>query len=172
MSALNEHRTGSMDVAELLLPQGERPVEFRAAPRPELLTAGRLEAFDEAGRPLVRVDHALQPALTTVPLSQHDLGRDVVLSTVSMSGQLQPVILGLLQQPTPVPATQSTNWRDLELVSDGRRAVVSAEDEVTLRCGKASITLTKNGKVLIRGDYILSRSTGVNRVKGGSVQIN
>ena len=28
------------------------------------------------------------------------------------------------------------------------------------------------GKVLIRGTYLLSRSSGVNRIKGGSVQIN
>ena len=37
---------------------------------------------------------------------------------------------------------------------------------------KASITLTKAGKVLIEGSYLLSRSTGVNRIKGGSVQLN
>ncbi|MEW5071937.1 hypothetical protein AB1P14_09365, partial [Pseudomonas aeruginosa] len=38
--------------------------------------------------------------------------------------------------------------------------------------GKASITLTRAGKVIIRGAYLSSRSTGVNRIKGGSVQIN
>ena len=43
---------------------------------------------------------------------------------------------------------------------------------MVLRCGKASITLTKAGKVLIEGSYVLSRSTGVNRIKGGSVQLN
>jgi hypothetical protein len=34
------------------------------------------------------------------------------------------------------------------------------------------LTLTHAGKVLIRGAYVLSRSSGVNRIKGGSVQIN
>ena len=48
--------------------------------------------------------------------------------------------------------------------------VIISGDE--LRCGKASITLTRAGKVLIRGAYLLSRSSGVNRIKGGSVQIN
>ena len=37
---------------------------------------------------------------------------------------------------------------------------------------KASITLTSAGKILLRGAYILNRSSGVNRIKGGSVQIN
>ena len=50
--------------------------------------------------------------------------------------------------------------------------VVTAEKQLTLRCGKASITLTKSGKIILRGKYILSRSEGVNRIKGGSVQIN
>ena len=43
---------------------------------------------------------------------------------------------------------------------------------LVLRCGKASITLTRAGKVLIRGEYIFSRSTGVNKMKGGSIQLN
>jgi hypothetical protein len=49
---------------------------------------------------------------------------------------------------------------------------INGREQVTLRCGKASITLTAAGKVLIRGAYVSSRSTGVNRIKGGSVQIN
>ena len=55
---------------------------------------------------------------------------------------------------------------------DDERLVLSAQREVTIQCGKASITLTRAGKVLIRGEYLLSRSSGVNRIKGASVQIN
>jgi hypothetical protein len=55
---------------------------------------------------------------------------------------------------------------------DGKKVTLTGEEEVTLQCGKASITLTRAGKVLITGDYVLSRSRGVNRIKGGSVQIN
>jgi hypothetical protein len=55
---------------------------------------------------------------------------------------------------------------------DGKRVTFDAREEIVLRCGKASITLTKAGKVLIRGAYLLNRSSGVNRIKGGSVQIN
>ena len=50
--------------------------------------------------------------------------------------------------------------------------LITAKDRLVLRCGKASITLTRAGKVLIEGAYVLSRSTGVNRVKGGTVQLN
>jgi hypothetical protein len=49
---------------------------------------------------------------------------------------------------------------------------VSAKERLVLRCGKASVTLTRAGKVIIEGSYVVSRSTGVNRIKGGSVQLN
>jgi uncharacterized protein (DUF2345 family) len=60
----------------------------------------------------------------------------------------------------------------VEVDSDGQRLIVSAKEQIVLRCGKASITLTKAGKVLIDGTYVLSRSSGANRIKGGSVQLN
>lgn len=72
-----------------------------------------------------------------------------------------PVLIGLLQ----VTAEQ-----DLEVV--GRHIAITAGESFTITCGKASITLTKAGKVVIRGADVLSRSSGINRVKGGSVQIN
>ncbi|MFA7060615.1 MAG: DUF6484 domain-containing protein [Pedobacter sp.] len=59
-----------------------------------------------------------------------------------------------------------------DVLIDGKRITFDAQEEIELRCGKSSITLTKAGKVLIRGAYLLSRSSGTNRIKGGSVQIN
>jgi len=41
-----------------------------------------------------------------------------------------------------------------------------------LRCGDASITLTRAGKVVIQGNYILSRSSGYNKIKGAAIDIN
>jgi hypothetical protein len=55
---------------------------------------------------------------------------------------------------------------------DGKRVVLEGQEEVVLKCGEASITLTRNGKVVIRGKYLLSRSSGLNRILGGSVQVN
>jgi hypothetical protein len=59
-----------------------------------------------------------------------------------------------------------------EILVDGKRVTFDAKEEIVLRCGKASMTLTRAGKVLIRGAYLLNRSSGVNRIKGASVQIN
>ena len=59
-----------------------------------------------------------------------------------------------------------------EVTVDGKRISFNALEEVVLRCGAASITLTSEGRVIIRGAHVVSRSTGANKIKGGSVQIN
>jgi len=55
---------------------------------------------------------------------------------------------------------------------DGKKVVLTGEEEVELRCGEASISLKKNGKLVIRGAYVETRAKGTNRIKGGTVQIN
>lgn len=50
--------------------------------------------------------------------------------------------------------------------------IVRARGRLTLQCGEASITLSEDGKVLIKGVDVVSRAKGSNRVKGGSVRIN
>ena len=60
----------------------------------------------------------------------------------------------------------------MEVDADGQRLMITAKEQLILRCGKASITLTKAGKVLIQGTYVSNRSSGVMRVKGGSIQLN
>jgi len=91
----------------------------------------------------------------------------------------RPVILGLLEHPTPPWDQEALSvggrqepQRPAVVEVDGRRMVLTAEDEIVLRCGEASITLTRAGKVLIRGAYLLSRSSGANRIKGAVVEIN
>ena len=49
---------------------------------------------------------------------------------------------------------------------------LSAEDQLTLRCGKASITLAKSGKITLRGTYLLSRSSGVNKIHGTAIHLD
>ncbi len=82
-----------------------------------------------------------------------------------------PIVLGLLEH-WPSDTLQSSESQPVAVSLDGAQITFSARNEVVLRCGKASITLTRAGKVLIRGAYVLSRSSGANRIKGGSVQIN
>nr|WP_246312158.1 hypothetical protein [Aquabacterium terrae] len=50
--------------------------------------------------------------------------------------------------------------------------VVEARNSLTLRCGKSSITLHPNGKIVLRGEYILSDAEGINRIAGGQIELN
>ena len=60
----------------------------------------------------------------------------------------------------------------IEADVDGRRVRLTAQDEIVLQCGSASVTLRRNGRVVIRGAYVETHSEGTNRIKGGQVQIN
>lgn len=81
-----------------------------------------------------------------------------------------PIITGLLVEGPTVDAQLPD--AAVNATVDGRRVVVTGDDEVVLRCGDASIVMRRNGRVIIRGTYVETRSSGTNRIKGGSVQIN
>lgn len=50
--------------------------------------------------------------------------------------------------------------------------VIEAKKNLTLKCGEGSITLRKDGKILIKGKDLVSQAKRMNRIKGGSVTIN
>jgi uncharacterized protein DUF6484 len=88
-----------------------------------------------------------------------------------------PIVVGLLA-PAEAPAVEveaeetGLPGQIIQADVDGKRVVLTAEDEVVFQCGKASITLRRNGRVVIRGVYVETYATGVNRLKGGQVLIN
>ncbi len=86
------------------------------------------------------------------------------------------IVTGSLQHGAPAENVQELDIEELKEALDikveGRRLEIEGQDEVVIRCGKSSITLRRNGRVVIRGTYVESRSKGTNRIKGGSVQIN
>jgi hypothetical protein len=135
-----------------------------APPRADGPVVGRLWALDERG-PRVRFDDAPGgevPARSVVPLSSADVGREVVL-LFERGEPGRPLVMGVVREPRPEPVRTEM---------DGEKLVFTAEREIVLRCGEASITLTRAGKVLIRGTYVLTRSSGANRIKGAVVEIN
>ena len=111
-------------------------------------------------------------ARATIKLTQSQIGAQVVLMFENSDSRL-PIIVGVLQQPIPfMPIAEAKPIQQVSVTADDDRFVVSAEREIVLRCGDASITLTRAGKVIIKGNYIVSRSTGYNKIKGAAVDIN
>lgn len=134
---------------------------------------GVLVGFKDDGRtPLVtypgQAGTAALPARAILDIHGQHIGRQVVL--MFAEGNLRrPIVMGCLTAQEGWPLEQPGQ---VEVDADGERLIVTAKEQLVLRCGKASITLTKAGKVLINGAYVSSRSSGVNRIKGGSVQLN
>jgi hypothetical protein len=138
------------------------------------VVVGELLALtDDGSTPLVRVPGqqggAAVPARSAVDLHGAHIGSALVL-VFEQADPARPIVMGVLRGRIGWPLADAPPQVEVDV--DGKRLVVSAGEQLVLRCGKASITLTKAGKVLIDGSYVLSRSTGINRVKGGSVQLN
>jgi hypothetical protein len=153
--------------------------------------AGRAPRVDFEGNELgplsARSTIALDPT-TILAAIQDERG---VLLTFEDGKPHAPIITGLLQPigelDAPPEVWQDEETEDPEDASeaasgesfaptearvDGKRVEIEAADEIVLRCGQASIVLRRNGRVVIRGTYVETRSRGVNRIKGGSVEIN
>jgi hypothetical protein len=109
-------------------------------------------------------------ARSTVRVRPSDTGRQVAIAFERGDAE-RPVVIGLIQ-PHAHRQTPSRADAPGDVEVDGERLVISAQKEIVIRCGKATIILTRAGKILIRGAYLLNRSSGVNRIKGGSVRIN
>ena len=170
------HEEPEIDLLRPLLeaaPAKETPTVYEQNVQNGVVIGELIGMTDEGRVPLVlypgqRSTVALR-ARTVLDLHGAHIGRSVVLMFEG-GNPLHPIIMGVLQEGDGWPLDQRPHQVEVDV--DGERMIVNAKEQLVLRCGKASITLTKAGKVLIKGSYVLSRSSGVNRIKGGSVQLN
>lgn len=139
---------------------------------------GRMVAVDERGFAWVDFGDGSRPVAATVAFTasreqlEHVMAVKAPVVVYESDEALQVVaVVGVaLTAPTsPAAATQSPA---IEADVDGQRVKLSAEKEVVIACGKSSITLRANGRVIIKGTQIESYSEGTNRIKGGQVRIN
>lgn len=133
------------------------------------------------------------PALSTFGSSRRELEdaarhRRPVVILFDAFDAARPIVLGFVVPPEAVDA--GPNRADVDVAGcsrNGLRAVTSApevarvrgkhvviegKEEIVLRCGSATLTLDRNGRIGIRGAEILNEASGVNRVEGGSVELN
>ncbi len=172
--------------------QQETPTPFSTI-SPGEIVIGTLVEVDEQGQPVVDFsgNPSGQPlkAMTTLALTQTHIGRQVAL--LFANGDMkEPVIMGMIHSPLqamlenftqvqvedesdlPDGTKQESGFEIDDVLIDGKKITFEAKEQIVLKCGESSITLTQSGKILIRGKYLLSRSTGVNRIMGGSVKVN
>jgi hypothetical protein len=156
------------DTLELLLAPGEPIPEAR----PDGVIIGTLLGLPDTGEPIVAYSGCPSEsgirARLAASLSDGDVGKPVAL-VFEKNDPHRPIVIGRLLNPV---ATPSVKRLPVAVEVDGKNLVFEAKEQIVFRCGQASIHLTKSGKVIIRGAYVSTRSSGVNRIKGASVQIN
>lgn len=135
------------------------------------VVVGVLLGLSDDGSPLVAFTGGPEgqvKARSTVALRSSDIGSQVAL-LFEDADFAKPLVIGRILVPG---SKQQSAPKTVSAEVDNEVLTLTADREIVLKCGKAKITLTRAGKIIIRGAYISSRSSGVNKIKGGSIQLN
>jgi hypothetical protein len=108
-------------------------------------------------------------------IARESVGREVLL--LFEEGNLdRPIVLAWMAAPGGDSVSIDTRLPEPEAERearvDGKRVVIEARQEILLRCGKGYILIREDGRIVIKGTDLLSRSSGINKIKGGAVRIN
>lgn len=108
---------------------------------------------------------------------KENIGRSVLL--VFENGDPEyPIIVGVLENliddmvALELEAAKDQPQEKPDVIVDGKKITLQAEQEIVLQCGKGSITLKKEGKIIIKGTNIISRASEGNKIKGSYVDLN
>jgi hypothetical protein len=151
--------------------------EKKSVREPQLsASVGRIVELDDRGRVLVEHAHAEEPVVARVAsrvgaarIRRAAAEGHEVLLAFDPADPESPILIDVVE---PQPLTTDAEDGVIEADVDGRRVKITARDEVVIACGEASITLRKNGKVIVRGTHVETYSKGMNRIKGTRVKIN
>src|SRR5450755_1125326 len=143
-------------------------------------TSARILVLLDADRLVVDVEGGKGPVIAryVTALSVTELRRAIALRQAALvvfeqENPMRPIVVALAEPSNsellPSPDGADATPRDPSLVDvrvDGKHLCLEAREEMVLRCGKASISLFKNGKIVIRGAYVETHASGTNRIKG------
>jgi hypothetical protein len=166
----NDNATADATVDELS-PLLER-VRSPHAVHTSSILVGTLLGISHDGAPLV--SYPGQPSAaavcgrTVVDLHAGHIDSHVLLAFEDLDRK-SPIVIGVLR-PEGWPLERRPD--QVQVDADGERLIITARQQLVLRCGQASITLSADGQVTIKGTNLSSHSSGVNRIKGGSVELN
>jgi hypothetical protein len=103
-------------------------------------------------------------------------GEIPVLLVFEHGDPARPIIVGTVEVTVPAPQEPEAPRGQTDLgrfaFGNGRHWALTVDEEITLVCGKSSLTLTKDGRITLRGVEIVSRASGNNKIRGASVNIN
>lgn len=101
---------------------------------------------------------------------------DLVIYRVPEVNEEHGVVLGLIEKYATYSSKVAKKLKKREIKEmttlEDKVLHIKAHDGLVIECGKSTIILTKEGKVQVKGNDILSRARGMNKIKGAGVNIN
>ena len=96
----------------------------------------------------------LQNSSTALELK---VGDAVLIGFTGMPDQLGIILGRIGHYAAPQPHSQ---------------VIIEATESLTLKCGEALVNLRADGKVMVKGEDVLIRAKGTQRIRAGNVAIN
>jgi hypothetical protein len=143
---------------------------------------GQLAGMDESGEIFVRIEGQGPFAAKLVAGLDREIlgllemqGREALI-VFEQGDPRRPIIIAMmenrLESLIDFEISGAERLIPEEAVIDGKRVIIEAEQELVLKCGKGSIQIRKDGRIIIKGTELLSRASGAQRIRGASVNIN
>ena len=95
----------------------------------------------------------------------------VDVAFISENGDEQTgFVLGIIERPDAIPSSVASATID----RDGEASIIKiqARQRLELTCGRAALTMNADGTVVLKGTTVVSRASGLNKIRGAAVRIN
>ena len=143
------------------------------------IITGHLQGIDDEGRILFAPEnHDGPPVPVAIGLALSDgalvpAARNQERALVVRTNDNPPrlVLVGLVRERVAASARDAAPGQ-LELKMDGETLRLTAQHEIELKCGNASLTLRQSGRVILKGTHVVTTSTGPVKVKGATIDLN
>jgi hypothetical protein len=176
----------SSSEAERLLSRPALHARERQAP-PAGVVRARVVGADAEGRPLVSFEQGPPYGIPAAAVWLRDTpdwsacsGLEVVIG-FEHGEEARPIVLGLLEAPPDASrdvepeagrAAEPDAMQASAPAAKPKSLTIESSSELVFVCGQSKIILRADGSVTILGEKVVSRARTVNKIKGGSVQIN
>lgn len=139
----------------------------------EVMAEGLLLVQDSINSNTIYPCYFLRTSMGALPKIIND---DLVIYRLPEMNEDYGVVLGVIEKYKSLDekVAKKIKKRDITQMTTLEDKVlhIKADDGLVIECGQSSIILTKDGKVQIKGNNLLSRARGINKIKGAGVNIN
>jgi len=151
--------------------------ETIAAPAAGIARSGHLDGVDDEGRirflpegAAVSEPAAIATAIADAVLLRAARNKARALAVRTADPNPGWIVVGLIRERLAHDALNAKGA--LQVCYEGESLRLAADRDLSLSCGKASLTLRFDGRIELHGTNILSAARGQQRIKGATVAIN